>query len=257
MGNTQCSTLKLLLAGVAVIIGSVTAAVTPAGAHAGNTDPNAIHACINTSSNTTKIVGVAGSCSSQETPLHWGIVGPRGAQGPQGATGPQGPPGTVASFDNLAGLPCTRNGSVGATAILYAPNGDATLRCVLSQVPSPPGSDVSGAYTVNPGIQFSCALGLAHFGVSSFYFNVSGTQLTVDGAPETMTGSVSDSGFNVEGTGSFDYVFGTVQETYTLTGTFDPATGNWAGTFQALFSGPGVDLGGCSGATYQIQGSRQ
>ena len=67
-----------------------------------------------------------------------GLPGLQGPQGPQGADGPQGPAGLIDTFDHLAGLPCTREGLTGSVAILYAPNGDATLRCVT---PLPPGPD--------------------------------------------------------------------------------------------------------------------
>jgi hypothetical protein len=40
----------------------------------------------------------------------------------------------LASFDDAAGLPCTRNEQTGSIVIVYATNGDATFRCIL-----PPG----------------------------------------------------------------------------------------------------------------------
>jgi hypothetical protein len=62
-------------------------------AHAGNSDPNVVHACIHQGNNQARIVGVNGSCSNAEVPVHWSIVGPQGPAGPQGATGAQGAAG--------------------------------------------------------------------------------------------------------------------------------------------------------------------
>jgi plastocyanin len=45
----------------------------------------------------------------------------------------------IGSFDALAGLSCVRNGAKGLIQLLYAGNGDATLRCALtSSTPPPP-----------------------------------------------------------------------------------------------------------------------
>ncbi len=67
-----------------------------------------------------------------------GPAGPTGATGATGPAGPQGRPGVIAAFDSLAGLSCTRGGATGQIQILYNPEGDATLRCVLP--PDPPAS---------------------------------------------------------------------------------------------------------------------
>ena len=47
---------------------------TAASAHAGNSDPNVVHACIGNSL-LVRIVGVSGSCRPNETPLHWDLEG--------------------------------------------------------------------------------------------------------------------------------------------------------------------------------------
>src|SRR6185503_14164710 len=65
----------------------------PAWPHAGNTDPNTIHACVAPKDGNTRIVGVNGACKNGETASHWGITGPAGLQGQTGPTGPEGPPG--------------------------------------------------------------------------------------------------------------------------------------------------------------------
>ena len=114
-------------------------------------------------------VGPSGADGATGAPGAAGAIGATGATGPQGPagtpgqpgppgatglTGPQGAPGTLASFDALGGLPCTRNGQAGATTIAYAANGDATLRCVLPPSPTPPDAfepNDSSATAVNLG----------------------------------------------------------------------------------------------------------
>jgi len=76
-----------------------------AAAHAGDDDPNHVHACIGNVSKIVRVVGVSGACITSppvvaETPAHWSIQGPpgvpgaTGAPGAPGAAGPQGLPGT-------------------------------------------------------------------------------------------------------------------------------------------------------------------
>jgi len=83
----------------AALLVSVTAFPTTASAHSGNSDPNVIHACVQQSNDHVRIVGVNGSCTGAEVPVHWAIAGPQGPVGPQGpagapgASGPAGPPG--------------------------------------------------------------------------------------------------------------------------------------------------------------------
>ncbi len=71
-----------------------------------------------------------------------GADGQTGAPGLQGAAGPAGPAGPAglgwASLDGVVGLPCTRSGSNGSVQLLYASNGDVTLRCVLPPPGTPP-----------------------------------------------------------------------------------------------------------------------
>jgi len=77
------------------IVGAVSAFLALpaiAGAHGGNDDPNAVHACIRNRSQVVRIVGVSSSCISSpawkaETPAHWGIQGPPGTNGTNGIDG--------------------------------------------------------------------------------------------------------------------------------------------------------------------------
>jgi len=69
--------------------------------------------------------GDTGAAGSQ------GATGPQGVMGLTGPIGPAGPAGLLASFDAIAGLPCTRNAQQGTVALTYSSGGDATLSCVL------------------------------------------------------------------------------------------------------------------------------
>jgi collagen triple helix repeat protein len=87
------SVLMIVIVGVALC-----AIPRNASAHAGNNDPNVVHACIAKVTKVVRIVGVNDSCIASppiaaEIPAHWSIQGPEGPQGPQGAEGPQGAQG--------------------------------------------------------------------------------------------------------------------------------------------------------------------
>ena len=88
--------------GKAFVIGALLLAAVPtvASGHAGNTNPDVIHACVNNITKIARIVGVNGSCLTTpstlaETAAHWGGVteGPAGPAGPTGPAGPAGPAG--------------------------------------------------------------------------------------------------------------------------------------------------------------------
>ena len=127
-GAVRLGRAIMVLGGLgALVFGVVVTAPVPAGAHAGNSDPNVVHACVNNFNGLIRIVAVNGTCftgpaSSRhaERALHWAIVGPKGDKGDQGATGPTGPigppgpPGGPATpplpqiykaFLNLSGVP--------------------------------------------------------------------------------------------------------------------------------------------------------
>jgi hypothetical protein len=95
------------VAGSRFVLGTVSGAVLAAAvmavfssevaAHSGNSDANAVHACMSTKgpdTGTVRIVGVTGVCAKDESPVHWSIAGPPGTPGPAGAAGPQGPAGS-------------------------------------------------------------------------------------------------------------------------------------------------------------------
>ena len=106
---TKCTIgigLAAVLATAGIIAGGAIAL-----AHGGDTTQ--VHSCVTEGSGSVRIVGPDASCRARETALDWAIQGPTGPQGPIGATGaagpagPEGPAGQgIASFDELAGLPC-------------------------------------------------------------------------------------------------------------------------------------------------------
>jgi len=70
-----------------------------------------------------------------------GAMGPQGPKGDKGDPGAIGPPGLLASFDSIAGLPCTVRGAAGTIEIGYDANSVVTVRCVVG----PPATCGNGA----------------------------------------------------------------------------------------------------------------
>jgi hypothetical protein len=97
---------------LAIVI--LSALPSSAYAHAGNGDPNVIHACVGNLTKVVRIVGINGACliapaPIAETPVHWHIAGPpgepgkQGPDGPVGPVGPMGPSGIAAAFSFTCG----------------------------------------------------------------------------------------------------------------------------------------------------------
>jgi hypothetical protein len=105
-----------------------------------------INACRKIDGGRLRVVPSGTSCRSYERPLKWnargpvGPGGPLGDVGPAGPQGPQGDPGPgIASFDELAGLPCTIGPRSGSVAIDYdVGSGEAHIRCVAPPAPPAP-----------------------------------------------------------------------------------------------------------------------
>ena len=100
-----------------------------------------IHACRKVEGGALRAVRAGVHCRAGERSLRWnvqGVAGPQGPVGPQGPPGPQGEPGPgLASFDELAGLPCTAGANTGAIEISYeAGTGVATIRCAVQAPPT-------------------------------------------------------------------------------------------------------------------------
>src|SRR5262249_35012524 len=85
---------RAIVSVLAALLGVVFAPVS-VSAHAGNNNPNVIHACVNNVSMLIRDVGAVGACLTPERAEHWAIVGPAGPQGPVGPAGPQGPQGNA------------------------------------------------------------------------------------------------------------------------------------------------------------------
>jgi hypothetical protein len=71
-----------------------------------------IHACRKVDGGRLRAVPGARRCRRDERPLRWNVRGPQGPPGPQGEPGP-----ALASFDALAGLPCTLGADTGTIAL--------------------------------------------------------------------------------------------------------------------------------------------
>jgi cysteine-rich repeat protein len=98
-----------------------------------------IHACVGKKSGTVRIVAAGKRCKKGERRVTWrrvgpvgapGVAGSDGATGPQGATGAAGGPG-IDDFNDLEGLPCTRDAQQGTVDLTFGPGGAARPRCSL------------------------------------------------------------------------------------------------------------------------------
>jgi hypothetical protein len=128
--------------------------------------------------------------------------------------------------------------------------GDQSFTTLVStaNVPS------SGTYLIAPlPIVYSCdylGVPVVDIDISEFVFTVTGSNISVSGAPATMDGTVTGSSFDVSGT-----IPGTVEENYSLTGTFLDAD-SWSGTFEIQFVGD-LSLTTCSTPlAFPITGAR-
>jgi len=92
-----------------------------ASMHAGNNDPNVIHACVGNASKLVRIVGAAGSCitspaSLAETAVHWDIQGPPGTNGVNGTNGTAGSSVTFVGYFTGAQYGCPNGGAIYASS---------------------------------------------------------------------------------------------------------------------------------------------
>jgi putative metal-binding protein len=113
----------------------------------------------------------------------------------------------------------------------------------------------TGTYTASPVPEYQChevfGVFLVDYSIDQFFFFDSGSTLTVNGAPTSMTGpSASDGTIAVSGTIAGGA--GGVTETYSLTGSFDDAN-TWAGTFQAQYTGLATS---CIDQSWSVTGER-
>jgi hypothetical protein len=91
--SRSCFFDRGFLGPISILVFALTAFTSNVYGHAGNNDPNVIHACVQQGNGQVRMVGVDGTCNKPETPMHWSITGPQGPAGPQGAQGAPGPTG--------------------------------------------------------------------------------------------------------------------------------------------------------------------
>jgi len=176
LSRLQSAQRRLAVPFVALLlVGQAAGVARLAEGHGGNNDPTVIHACVDKTRGDVRIVGVTGSCTVKENVLHWGIVGPPGQQGTAGTPGapgqqgPPGPAGTLANFEQLDGLGCTREGFPGVIELSYDADGAAILKCAVNATPA--------ALSANP-IQ----LFLMHVGPPAYTVTISNDGQLASGA---------------------------------------------------------------------------
>jgi len=170
--TSLCVLLPLVL-----LVGAASAAVAGVGRKDRPTG-DTITACAARTNGRLRLISASASCKASERRLSWNVAGPAGpkgdvgppgpqgergaagprgeqgtrgetgSQGPAGAAGPAGPQGPVgpkgdpgrglASFDELAGIPCTASGQSGAVSIRFDEHNEATITCTALEPPPPP-----------------------------------------------------------------------------------------------------------------------
>ena len=105
MGTLTIKTKHLLwaLGLIAVLVVLATLTATGVFAHGGNA--KLIHACVNKSSGTVKIVGPNDTCKRNWLAVNWNIKGEKGDKGDQGEKGDKGDPGTP-GLQGAPGINC-------------------------------------------------------------------------------------------------------------------------------------------------------
>src|SRR3954468_456825 len=116
---------------ICVAVLAAVAAASIALAEGGIPGPDGvIHACRKVDGGRLRAVAAGVHCRAGERALRWnvqGVAGPAGPQGPQGEPGPG-----LASFEDLAELPCTAGANEGTTRSLVRRlerRGEDPLRC--------------------------------------------------------------------------------------------------------------------------------
>lgn len=130
---------------------------------------------------------------------------------------------------------------------VYGPAATAQVT-VLDELPIVP----SGSYSLSPGIFYQCAWGLVTLSYNTFNFFVNGTFMQV--SPMMNDGCAMSGSYNPE-THAFSVsciYYGTCNETYNLSGTFDPDN-SWTGTWTVNFSG---QCFGCSYNSANLTGTK-
>jgi hypothetical protein len=130
-----------------VAVGVVAAAAVAGGAAYAAIGDNGgvINGCYTNRDGILRVIdpSTGAQCRAGETPISWSRQGPKGDTGPQGATGPRGatgPAGTIATLDDLEGVPCKGVNSKPATVHLSYGTGieaPVSILCITHLVANP------------------------------------------------------------------------------------------------------------------------
>lgn len=136
---------RLVVFGMAAAL--ATALVVAVGAFSASDSQTSrtITACVKTKGGELRVVSSSTRCRRGERRVTWsrigraGPAGLQGAQGPAGERGPQGDAGApgapgqpgIDTFNDLDGMPCTRNSQQGTIDVVFGPGNLARPRCVL------------------------------------------------------------------------------------------------------------------------------
>jgi cysteine-rich repeat protein len=131
--------IVILLAAAAAAVG----VVFVSNALSAGSAPSTIQACVKTKSGSARIVSSGKRCMRGERAVRWqkvgqigapganGAAGAKGDTGPKGATGATGPAG-IADFNDLQGMPCTRDAQHGTIDLSFGAGGLVRPRCRLA-----------------------------------------------------------------------------------------------------------------------------
>jgi hypothetical protein len=118
--------------------------------------------------------------------------------------------------------------------------------------------DYDGIFAIDPPIHYDCQetffnSTVVDFDIASFVFSVVGNELTVSGAPPTMSQQPDpiDENFSVQGV-----INGGCDETYILAGAFSDDD-TWSGNFQVSFTGGQCGATNCANQVWAVEGTRQ
>ena len=126
--------------------------------------------------------------------------------------------------------------------------------CATGDEEPPPVINPAGSYSLSPGINYTCAYGLVSLNYYTFNFLMNGSSMTVQpmmNAGCTMTGPYDPQTHEFSVSCVF---YGTCNETYNLSGTFNPDN-SWDGTWSVSFSG-GMFCFDCSYQSVNLTGTK-
>jgi hypothetical protein len=240
---------------------AVVAIATGGAAYATIPDSGGVlHGCVS-SLGTLRLIdpSTGAKCLKGETAVQWNQQGPQGVQGPQGAQGPQGPhgpPGTIASLDNLEGIPCTGvNGKIATVHLSYGAGIEAPVQiiCVTHLVanPGPFSFTISGGEFQAFAGGFPIQGGTLTGGQIDFggHITAPGSSFHISEIP--FSNSTTIDGVTVQAQGTVSFASAAIE------GSLDPASGAMSlsdsayasVTFSASVAGLGLYSGTCDFGT--------